>query len=124
MSIFQNALMVKGSPDPKSVNTKTPMSKPEAVNLTSSDTLSFSKFTTVNHYIPSSFIRFFFVVLFLIRLLGWQSTFVAIIVTAVSVPVHTMVIKRERAAQKGLVAARDKRTKAITEALHALRHVL
>ncbi|PIG82762.1 ABC multidrug transporter [Aspergillus arachidicola] len=120
MALFQKALRVK---DSKSSSKKDSQFKPDAVNLISSDTLSFSKFTAVNHYIPSSFIRFFFAVLFLIRLLGWQSTLAAMIATVMSIPVHISVIKHERAARKKLAIARDKKTKAITEAMHSLRQI-
>jgi ABC-type multidrug transport system fused ATPase/permease subunit len=37
--------------------------------------------------------------------------------------VHTFFIRQQRAAQNDLMAARDKKTKAITEALHALRQI-
>ncbi|KAB8215049.1 P-loop containing nucleoside triphosphate hydrolase protein [Aspergillus novoparasiticus] len=120
MALFQKTLRVK---DSKSSSKKDSQSKPDAVSLISSDTLSFSKFTAVNHYIPSSFIRFFFAVLFLIRLLGWQSTLAAMIAMIISVPVHMSVIKHERAARKKLAMARDKKTKAITEAMHSLRQI-
>ncbi|OOF92438.1 hypothetical protein ASPCADRAFT_175343 [Aspergillus carbonarius ITEM 5010] len=121
MAMFVKALRVKDSKDPKS--SQTASEKPEAINLISSDTASFCKFTAVNHYIPALLSKFFFAVLFLMRLLGWQSTLAAMVVTAISVPVHTFVIKKERVAQKSLAAARDKRTKAINEAMHALRQI-
>jgi ABC-type multidrug transport system fused ATPase/permease subunit len=123
MAIFQKALRMKDCKDQKSANSKAGRDKPEAINLISSDIISFSKFTAVNHVIPSSFIRFSFAVLFLVKLLGWQSTLVGMIVTVVCVPVHTIVIKQRLAAQKNLTAARDKKTKAVTEALHALRQI-
>ncbi|RAL02325.1 P-loop containing nucleoside triphosphate hydrolase protein [Aspergillus ibericus CBS 121593] len=121
MAIFLKALKVKDSKDPKS--SKTASEKPEAINLISSDTASFSKFTAVNHYIPALLSKFVFAVLFLLRLLGWQSTLAAMVVTAISVPVHTFVIKQERVAQKKLAGARDKKTKAINEAMHAHRQI-
>ncbi|PWY70500.1 P-loop containing nucleoside triphosphate hydrolase protein [Aspergillus heteromorphus CBS 117.55] len=123
MALFQKALRAKDSKDPKETKTKAASDKPEALNLISSDTLSYSKFTAVNHYIPASLSRFFFALLFLIKLLGWESTLTAIIVTAISIPIHTFVIKQERIAQKNLSVARDKRTKAINEAMHALRQI-
>ncbi|PYH95813.1 ABC multidrug transporter [Aspergillus ellipticus CBS 707.79] len=121
-SIFHKALRVKDSKDPSNSKSKA-SDKPEALNLISSDTLTYSKFTAVGHYIPASLARFFFSLLFLVRLLGWESALAAIVVTAVSVPIHTFVINKERAAQKTLSVARDKKTKAINEAMHALRQI-
>jgi ABC-type multidrug transport system fused ATPase/permease subunit len=124
MSIFQKALKRKDSKDQKKKSDSKPAShRPDAVNLLTSDTMALSKFTAMNYIIPSSFARFFFAMLFLLRLLGWQSTLVGLIFTAMSVPVHTYLIKKHKATGKDLAAARDKKTKAITEALHALRQI-
>ena len=124
MAIFQKALRRKDSKDKKkSSDSKAASDKPEAINLISSDTFSFSKFTAVNYIIPSSFVRFSLAVLFLLKLLGWQSTLVGMTVTVLCVPVHAFVIKQQQTAQKNLTAARDKKTKVITEALHALRQI-
>lgn len=121
MSIFQKALRVTDSKHPDSGNSKD--EKPDAINLISSDTLAFSKFTAVNHILPSSFVKFLLAVIFLIRLLGWQSTLVAITVTVASIPIHTMVIKNERETRKHLIAARDRKSKAVNEAMQALRQI-
>ena len=126
MSIFQKALRIKDSKDQQknsSDSSKAVSDKPEAISLISSDTLAFGKFTAVSYIIPSSFVRFFFAVLFLLRLLGWQSTLVGMTVTVFCVPVHTFLIKQHRAAQKNLTSAHDKKTKVISEALHALRQI-
>ncbi|KAI0126965.1 ABC multidrug transporter [Xylariales sp. AK1849] len=124
MSIFQKQLRRKDSKDEeKCSGSGLTSGKPVAINLISSDTFAFSKFTAVNYIIPSSFVRFLLAALFLLRLFGWQSTLVGMIVTALSVPVHTVVIKQQRAAQKSLTAARDKKTKVINEALYALRQI-
>ncbi|GJP89004.1 P-loop containing nucleoside triphosphate hydrolase protein [Aspergillus niger] len=119
MAIFVKALKMKDSKDPQSPKVE----KPEAINLISSDTASLSKFTAVNHYIPATLSRFFFAVLFLVNLVGWQGTLAAMVVTAISVPVHTFVVKQERVAQRNLAAARDKKTKAINESMQALRQI-
>jgi ABC-type multidrug transport system fused ATPase/permease subunit len=124
MAIFQKAMRRKDSKSQKkSFTSRTTSGKPEAINLIASDTLSLGKFSAVNYIIPSSFVKFFFAVLFLWNLLGWQSTLVGLIVTVLCVPVHTFFIRQQRAAQKSLMEARDKKTKAITEALHALRQI-
>ncbi|KAJ5549172.1 hypothetical protein N7513_006406 [Penicillium frequentans] len=115
MAIFSKALRAKDSKDTGN--------KPEAINLISSDTLSFSKFTAVNYILPFSLIKFLFAVLFLLRLLGWKSTLMAVLATIGTVPIHTRVLKQERAAKKRLTAARDRKTKAVTEALQALRQI-
>ncbi|KAJ6013734.1 P-loop containing nucleoside triphosphate hydrolase protein [Penicillium herquei] len=115
MAIFSKALRCK--------DIKLAGDKPEATNLISSDTVSFSKFTAVNYILPFSFVRFFLSILFLLRLLGWKSTAVAVIVTVATVPIHKRVINQERVAKKGLVVARDKKTKTTSEALHALRQI-
>ncbi|KAJ5727734.1 P-loop containing nucleoside triphosphate hydrolase protein [Penicillium malachiteum] len=115
MAIFSKALRCK--------DIKLAGDKPEATNLISSDTVSFSKFTAVNYILPFSFVRFFLSILFLLRLLGWKSTAVAVLVTVATVPIHRRVINQERVAKKGLVAARDKKTKTTSEALHALRQI-
>ncbi|KAJ5633754.1 P-loop containing nucleoside triphosphate hydrolase protein [Penicillium herquei] len=115
MAIFSKALRCK--------DIKLAGDKPEATNLISSDTVSFSKFTAVNYILPFSFVRFFLSILFLLRLLGWKSTAVAVLVTVATVPIHKRVINQERVTKKGLVAARDKKTKTTSEALHALRQI-
>lgn len=43
--------------------------------------------------------------------------------TILCVPLNLFVIKNQRATQKSLSAARDKKTKGITEALFALRQI-
>jgi ABC-type multidrug transport system fused ATPase/permease subunit len=124
MAIFQKAMRRKDSKSQrKSFASKTASSKPEAINLIASDTLSLAKFSAVNYIIPSSFLKFFFAVLFLWNLLRWQSTLVGLFITVLCIPVHTFFIRQQREAQRSLMAARDKKTKAITEALHALRQI-
>lgn len=123
MALFQKLLKLRDSKDPKLSQSNGAASNPDGLNLISSDTLSFSKFTAVNYIIPSSFVRLFFAGLFLTRLLGWQSSLTAIVVTALSVPIHTIIIKKERSVQKALTAARDRKTKVVTEALHSVRHI-
>lgn len=115
MAICSKALRVKNSKDTRD--------KPEAINLISSDTLSFSKFTAVNYIFLFSLIKLLVAVLFLLRLLGWKSTMMAVLATIGTVPIHTRVIKQERAAKRRLTAARDRKTKAITEALQAIRQI-
>lgn len=121
MAIFQKALRVGYSKQPDGENSN--KEKPDAINLISSDTLAFSKFTAVNYILPLSIIKFLMAVIFLIRLLGWQSTLGAIIVTVTSIPIHTMVIKKERDTRKDLTAARDRKSKAVNEAMQALRQI-
>ncbi|KAJ5758762.1 hypothetical protein N7520_005918 [Penicillium odoratum] len=97
--------------------------KPAVINLISSDSLSLSKFTAVNYILPFSFIKLLFALAFLLKLLGWKSTLVAVIATVGTVPIHKWVVKNERAAKKRVTVARDKKTKVVSEALHALRHI-
>ncbi|KAL2700068.1 hypothetical protein AAEP93_008591 [Penicillium crustosum] len=115
MAIFSKALRVQDSKDAGD--------KPGAINLISSDTLSFSKFTAVNYILPFSCIKFLFAVLFLLRLLGWHSTVMAVIATTATVPIHSRVLKQELAAKRRLAVARDRKSKVITEALQALRQI-
>ncbi|KAJ5087568.1 hypothetical protein N7456_011184 [Penicillium angulare] len=115
MAIYSKILRVR--------DTKFTGAKPEATNLLSSDAVSFSKFTAVNYILPLSFVKFFFAILFLLNLLGWRSTIVAIIVTVGTVPIHKMVIKQERDAKKRLTGARDKKAKVISEAVNSLRQI-
>ena len=128
MSIFQKALRRKDSKDQKKtsdfkLSSKNASNRPEAINLISSDTMAFSMFTAVNYIIPASLLRFFFTIIFLLKLLGWKSTIVGVLITVICVPVHTFIIKQQRAAQNNLTAARDKKMKAVIEALHALRQI-
>ncbi|RFU32967.1 hypothetical protein B7463_g3371, partial [Scytalidium lignicola] len=124
MAIYQKALRRKDSKDQRKIsNSKVASNTPEPINLISSDTMSFSKFTAVNYILPSSFVRFFFAILFLVKLLGWKSSLVGMTVTVLCVPIHTFVIKQQRTSQKNLTLARDKKTKVLTEALHALRQI-
>lgn len=115
MAIFSKALRVQDSKDVGD--------KPAAINLISSDTLSFSKFTAINYILPFSCIKFLFAVLFLLRLTGWRSTVMAVVATIGMVPIHSRVLKQERAAKRRLAVARDRKSNAITEALQALRQI-
>ncbi|OGM47565.1 hypothetical protein ABOM_004175 [Aspergillus bombycis] len=126
MAIFQKALRIKDSKHPESFNSKATSAaseKAQAINLISSDTLAFSKFTAVNHMLPFFVVKLIMAISFLLKLLGWQSTLVAMIVTIASAPIHTMVIKHERKTRKDLTAARDRRIKVVNEALQALRQI-
>ncbi|KAB8276949.1 P-loop containing nucleoside triphosphate hydrolase protein [Aspergillus minisclerotigenes] len=125
MAIFQKALRIKDSKHSESLNSKgaSASEKAQAINLISSDTLAFSKFTAVNHVLPFSVVKFVMAISFLLRLLGWQSTLIAMVVTVASIPIHTMVIKHERKTRKDLTAARDRKIKVINEALQALRQI-
>ncbi|KAE8385473.1 P-loop containing nucleoside triphosphate hydrolase protein [Aspergillus alliaceus] len=106
------ALRVKDSKHPESFNSNGALKKPEAINLISSDTLAFSKFTAVNHILPFSLVKFLM-----------ASTLVAITVTMATLPIHTMVIKHEQKARKSLTAARDRKIKVVNEAVEALRQI-
>ncbi|KAJ5700862.1 hypothetical protein N7536_003875 [Penicillium majusculum] len=83
MAIFSKALRVQDSKDAGD--------KPAAINLISSDTLSFSKFTAINYILPFSCIKFLFAVLFLLRLMGWPSTVMAVVATIGMVPIHSRI---------------------------------
>jgi ABC-type multidrug transport system fused ATPase/permease subunit len=123
MALFQKVLRKKDSKEQQKSHSNKTADKPEALNLISSDTASFSKFTAVNYIIPASFVRFIFASLFVLKLLGWQSTLVGMMVTVLSVPVHTFFINQQRSARKKLTVAQDKKTKAVSEALHNLRQI-
>lgn len=97
--------------------------KPAVINLISSDSVSFSKFTAVNYMLPFSFVKFFFALAFLMKLLGWKSTLVAMIATAGTVPIHTWVVRNVGTSKKRLTAARDRKTKVVSEGLHTLRQI-
>lgn len=97
--------------------------KPAAINLISSDSVSLSKFTAVNYMLPFSFVKFFFALAFLMKLLGWRSTLVAMVATAGTVPIHTWVVKNVGTSKKRLTVARDRKTKVVSEGLHTLRQI-
>ncbi|OKL62783.1 hypothetical protein UA08_01523 [Talaromyces atroroseus] len=130
MSIFHKALRLKDDRAQTEKSSKKPgkkgtasSAKPEALNLLSSDTVSFSKFTAVNYIIPSLFVRFVFAIIFLVELLGWQSTLVGMTATLACIPIHAHVVKQQRIAKKNLTAARDKKTEVISEAINSLRQI-
>ncbi|KAJ5671236.1 hypothetical protein N7507_000363 [Penicillium longicatenatum] len=114
MAMYSKALRVQD---------KDTSDKPAAINLISSDSVSFSKFTAVNYMLPFSFLKLFFALAFLMKLLGWKSTLVAIVATAGTVPIHTWVVKNVGAAKKRLTLARDRKTKVVSEGLHTLRQI-
>jgi hypothetical protein len=97
--------------------------KPEAINLIASDTLQLSLFTAVNHVFLSAILKSFFSIFFLWRLLGWQSALASCFSTCLCTPVHSLLVSKQRQARKSLLVARDKKTKIVTEALHALRQI-
>lgn len=122
MSIFQKTLRRKDSKGRKE-RSKESLDKPEVLSLVSSDTMSFSKFTAVNYIIPASFTRFLFAMIFLYRHLGWQSALTGLVVTSICIPIHTYLIREQQMLQKRVVTSRDRKTKAVKEALNSLRQI-
>ncbi|OJJ42630.1 hypothetical protein ASPZODRAFT_76575 [Penicilliopsis zonata CBS 506.65] len=123
MAIFHKALRMKDSSNTSSTVENSKKKSPEAINLLTSDTVSFSKFTAVNHVLPFSCLELLLAGCFLFRLLGWQGTLAAAVVTAGCYPIHSAVVRGEQQAQKKLTTARDKKIRTVTEALHALRQI-
>jgi ABC-type multidrug transport system fused ATPase/permease subunit len=123
IAIFQKGLRRKDSKEQKKSSDSKNSEKPEVVSLISPEAASFSKFTAVNYMIPASFVRFAFAVLFLSKLLGWQSTLVGMMATLLCVPIHTILIKEQRVAWKRLMAVHNRKMKVVTEALHSLRQI-
>ena len=122
LSIFQKTLRRKDSKGQKERSKGGP-DRPEVLSLVSSDTMSFSKFTAVNYIIPASFTRFLFAMVFLYKLLGWQSALTGLVVTSTCIPMHTYLIREQQILQKGVVTARDRKSKAVKEALDSLRQI-
>lgn len=125
MAIFQKAMKRKDSKEETKPDTskKSTVFKPEGLNLLSIDTLGLSNFSAVNYVFPLSILRLLFGATFLWRLMGWQSALAGLVATSISVPMHTFLLNQKRAAGRSLARARDKKTKAVTEALHALRQI-
>ena len=60
---------------------------------------------------------------FLYKLLGWQSALTGLVVTSTCIPMHTYLIREQQILQKGVVTARDRKSKAVKEALDSLRQI-
>ena len=118
MALFGKLLRRKDAHD-----AKTKGGRPDAINLITADTHSLSQFTAVNYLIPSAFSKFGLAVCFLYNILGWQPTLAGVVVTLFCVYGHTFTIRRQHDVRKQLTASRDKKTRVVTEALHALRQI-
>ncbi|PWY64814.1 hypothetical protein BO83DRAFT_453652 [Aspergillus eucalypticola CBS 122712] len=59
----------------------------------------------------------------LIRLVGWQSLFVSILILFISWPLNNYAIERYSRSQKELMDYRDRKLASVTEALHGIRQI-
>lgn len=80
-------------------------------------------FSAFNYLIPSCILRFSIYVIFLCRVLGWQSLVVGLSLNLLFVPLKSHFIKKYTAAQKSLKKSRERKMSVIAEALQSLRQI-
>lgn len=119
MSIFHKLLRKKDCKE----QTRKSSRAPQVTSIISPDTYSLSFYAAIAYIIPSRLLKFSFSIVFLYRLLGWQSTITAVVTTLACFAVHRFTVKQINAARKAAQASRDGTTAALNEALYALREV-
>jgi ABC-type multidrug transport system fused ATPase/permease subunit len=126
MTVFEKALRRKDSkgsqwnaPEVKS----TPKSVPLVTNLLTTDVAQVSNFGSVNYILPAHILKLSLSIVFVWRLLGWQSLLVGLMINMIFIPLNLRSIKKLHMAGKLLSSDRDRTMNAITEALNALRQI-
>lgn len=103
MTIFEKALGRKDSKEPQwkaSGVMSTRKSVPMVTNLMTTDVAQVSKFGSVNYILPAHILKLLLSIVFLWRLLGWQSLLVGIVINLIFIPLNLHSIKNFHMARK------------------------
>jgi ABC-type multidrug transport system fused ATPase/permease subunit len=126
MTVFEKALRRKDSKEPQWKASDIMLSRksvPLVTNLLTTDVAQVSKFGSVNYILPAHILKLSLSIVFLWRLLGWQSLLVGVTINLIFIPLNLHSIKKVHMARKLLSSDRDRTMKAVTEALNALRQI-
>ncbi|TVY65766.1 ATP-dependent bile acid permease, partial [Lachnellula suecica] len=102
---------------------KADQSQQDVINMFAVDTNQVGMFGAINQFYIMFASKFMVSVVFLWLLVGWESLGAGMVAIAVAFPVNKWVAERYGSYQKKLMAARDKKTKVISEALQGIRQI-
>lgn len=121
-SIFHKLLRRKDTKEQTVVsNSTSPI--PDVINVVSTDSHALSFYAAIAYIIASRLLKFFFAVLFLYRLLGWQSTLAAVIATLACFSAHRFTVKHTTAARRKVRISQDRTTAVLREAFSSIRDI-
>ncbi|KAJ3485575.1 hypothetical protein NLG97_g6785 [Lecanicillium saksenae] len=119
-SVFEKLLRRKNSKDQTGASNST---VPEINTIVSSHADTLSRFAAIGYIILSISSKAIATIAFLHRLLGWQSTVVAIGATLVIMGIDVIIVKKTGAVRKKSQAARSETVTVVKEALYSLREI-
>lgn len=116
---------------PKSDNTSSssPMKKLESktqqqvTNLIAVDTVRISEMASHQHAFLGSFISFTVALIFLVRLVGWLSFSLGLLVPIIMIPLNARASRAYGGAQRGIMQSRDKRLRVLAEVLQGIKQI-
>ncbi|OAR00222.1 hypothetical protein LLEC1_07942 [Akanthomyces lecanii] len=121
-SVFHKLLRKKDTKEQAAVN-KTTSRVPDVVNVVSADSHALSFYAAIAYIIPSRLLKFLLAVLFLYRLLGWQSTLAAVIATLACFSAHRSTVQQTIAARRKVRLSQDRTTAILREGLSSIREI-
>lgn len=121
-SIFQKLLRRKGLKEQKNIS-KLVSETPDVINVLSADASSLSFYAAIAYLVPLRLFKFVLAVWFLYRLLGWKSTFTAVVATLACFSGHHSTVKQTNVARQKVRSSRDRTTSALKEALSSLHEI-
>lgn len=98
-------------------------SRQSIINLAAVDARRISDFTSYAYLIPSASFKVILGCGFLIKILGWQSAFAGLAVSALVTPLNIYAAKRYTSAQDKLMKFRDAKMAIVTEVLQGIRQI-
>lgn len=98
-------------------------SRQSIINLAAVDARRISDFTSYAYLIPSASLKVILGCGFLIKILGWQSAFAGLAVSALVTPLNIYAAKRYTNAQDKLMKFRDAKMAIVTEVLQGIRQI-
>ncbi|KAJ5201896.1 uncharacterized protein N7498_006559 [Penicillium cinerascens] len=98
-------------------------SRQSIINLAAVDARRVSDFTSFTFVIPLAIFKVILGCLFLIKILGWQSAFAGLGVSALVLPLNMYAAKRYTNAQDKLMKFRDAKMAIVTEVLQGIRQI-
>ncbi|KAJ6780225.1 hypothetical protein PWT90_01952 [Aphanocladium album] len=119
-SVFEKLLRRKNSKDQTGPSSS---AVPEINTVVSSHADTLSRFAAIGYIIFSISLKAIVTIIFLYRLLGWQSTLVAIGATLAVMAVDVIIVKKTNAMRKQSQAARSETATVLKEALYSLREI-
>lgn len=121
-SIFHKLLRKKDSKEQTAVSTSASQ-MPDVINVVSADSHALSFYAAIGYIIASRLLKFFFAVLFLHRLLGWQSTLAVVIATLACFSAYRSTIRQTTAARRRGRSSQDRTTAVLREVFSSIHDI-